>query len=188
MPDRIAHIAVLVVSDRAARGEYDDKGGPAAEAWLRAALASAARITRTIVPDGRETVAATLRDPRRQRLDVGDERSAEAELERPPVRARVDVRAAGRVDEVHGLEDHRAQRRLVDREPRCDLAPSRAFAVVDEEQALLRDDGEARHRRPDQRLRLPASVVTRRHVAKRHCQADVRTLSEQQVAWRNLLR
>lgn len=62
MPDRIAHIAVLVVSDRASRGEYEDKGGPAAEAWLRAALASAARITRTIVPDGRETVAAALRD------------------------------------------------------------------------------------------------------------------------------
>jgi molybdopterin adenylyltransferase len=60
MPD--AHIAVLVVSDRGARGEYEDKGGPAAEEWLRSVLTSPARITRTIVPDGRETVASALRD------------------------------------------------------------------------------------------------------------------------------
>ena len=32
---RPARIAILTVSDRAASGEYEDKGGPGAEAWLR---------------------------------------------------------------------------------------------------------------------------------------------------------
>lgn len=61
MADREARISVLVVSDRASRGDYEDKGGPAAEDWLRGVLVSPARITRTIVPDGRETVAEALR-------------------------------------------------------------------------------------------------------------------------------
>lgn len=55
-------ICVLVVSDRAARGEYEDKGGPAAEDWLRRVLTSPVRIMRRIVPDGQESVAAALRD------------------------------------------------------------------------------------------------------------------------------
>ena len=59
---RPAHIAIVTVSDRAARGEYQDKGGPGAEDWLRATITSPMRITRLIVPDGREGVAATLRD------------------------------------------------------------------------------------------------------------------------------
>ncbi len=57
-----AHIAIVTVSDRASRGEYEDKGGPGAEDWLRATITSAMTITRTIIPDGRETVAETLRD------------------------------------------------------------------------------------------------------------------------------
>ncbi|MFT4014613.1 MAG: molybdopterin adenylyltransferase [Paracoccus sp. (in: a-proteobacteria)] len=59
---RPAHIAIVTVSDRAARGEYPDRGGPGAEDWLRAVVTSPMRITRTIIPDGREVVAATLRD------------------------------------------------------------------------------------------------------------------------------
>ena len=43
MSDRQAHIAVLVVSVREARREYEDKGGPAVEEWLRKALSSPAR-------------------------------------------------------------------------------------------------------------------------------------------------
>lgn len=54
-------IAVLVVSDRASRGEYEDKGGPAAEAWLRRVLLTPATIRRTIVPDGMDPVARALR-------------------------------------------------------------------------------------------------------------------------------
>ena len=56
-----ARIAIVTVSDRASRGEYEDKGGPGAEAWLRATITSQIEITRVIVPDGRDGVAATLR-------------------------------------------------------------------------------------------------------------------------------
>ncbi len=59
-PDR-AHVAILTVSDRAARGDYADLGGPAAEAWLRETITSPVQITRRIVPDGRATVADALR-------------------------------------------------------------------------------------------------------------------------------
>lgn len=57
-----AHIAIVTVSDRASRGEYQDKGGPGAEEWLRATIISPMQITRMIVPDGHEIVADTLRD------------------------------------------------------------------------------------------------------------------------------
>lgn len=56
-----ATIAVLTVSDRAAAGIYEDKGGPAIEGWLRAAITSPVVIHRQIVPDGRDSVAAALR-------------------------------------------------------------------------------------------------------------------------------
>lgn len=56
-----ARIAIVTVSDRASRGEYEDKGGPGAEAWLREVVTSPMEIARHIVPDGREGVAATLR-------------------------------------------------------------------------------------------------------------------------------
>jgi len=57
----MALIAILTVSDRASRGEYEDKGGPAAEAWLRRVVSSAVEIHREIVPDGRASVAAAFR-------------------------------------------------------------------------------------------------------------------------------
>lgn len=56
-----AHIAIVTVSDRASRGDYPDKGGPGAEDWLRATITSPMRITRQIIPDGRASVADTLR-------------------------------------------------------------------------------------------------------------------------------
>lgn len=56
-----ARIAIVTVSDRASRGEYEDRGGPAAEAWLREVVTSPVEIARHIIPDGREGVAATLR-------------------------------------------------------------------------------------------------------------------------------
>ncbi len=59
---RPARIAILTVSDRAARGEYEDKGGPGAESWLREVITSPVEIARHIVPDGREVVAAKLRE------------------------------------------------------------------------------------------------------------------------------
>ncbi|MDS9467131.1 molybdopterin adenylyltransferase [Paracoccus sp. MBLB3053] len=65
-----AHIAIVTVSDRASRGEYEDKGGPGAEDWLRATITSPIEITRIIIPDGREIVAETL-------CDLADDRAAD---------------------------------------------------------------------------------------------------------------
>ena len=60
-----ARIAIVIVSDRASRGEYEDKGGPAAETWLRRVITSPMEIARVIIPDGRVSVAETLRRLRR---------------------------------------------------------------------------------------------------------------------------
>ena len=54
MTDRAARIAIVTVSDRASRGDYEDKGGPGAEDWLRGVITSPMQIDRHIVPDGRE--------------------------------------------------------------------------------------------------------------------------------------
>lgn len=59
---RPARISILTVSDRAAAGIYPDKGGPGAESWLREVITSPMEIVRHIVPDGREGVAARLRE------------------------------------------------------------------------------------------------------------------------------
>ena len=56
----MARIAVLTVSDRAARGEYEDRGGPAVEVWLRKVITSEIEVQRRITPDGRTEVAAAL--------------------------------------------------------------------------------------------------------------------------------
>lgn len=62
MPPEPARVAILTVSDRASRGEYEDKGGPAAEAWIRRVVTSPVVVLRRIVPDGQEEVAAALRE------------------------------------------------------------------------------------------------------------------------------
>ncbi|WP_111558315.1 molybdopterin adenylyltransferase [Paracoccus sediminilitoris] len=62
MTARAARIAIVTVSDRAAAGVYEDKGGPGAEDWLRGTITSPMEIARHIIPDGRDGVAATLRD------------------------------------------------------------------------------------------------------------------------------
>jgi len=56
-----ARIGILVSSDRASRGEYEDKGGPAIEAYLREVLTSPWEPLYRLVPDDRETLAATMR-------------------------------------------------------------------------------------------------------------------------------
>lgn len=53
-------VAILTVSDRASRGEYEDLGGPAVENWLRAATARPCDYKRRIVPDGQESVRDAL--------------------------------------------------------------------------------------------------------------------------------
>lgn len=58
----MARIAVLTISDRAARGEYEDRGGPACEEWLRRVITSPVEILRRITPDGRAEVTTALCD------------------------------------------------------------------------------------------------------------------------------
>lgn len=53
--------AIVTVSDRASRGEYEDKGGPGCEDWLRGVVTTPLSITRHIIPDGRESVSAMVR-------------------------------------------------------------------------------------------------------------------------------
>jgi molybdopterin adenylyltransferase len=56
-----ARIAVVTVSDRASRGEYEDRSGPAIEEWVRRVIVSPIEVTRHVIPDGREGVAETLK-------------------------------------------------------------------------------------------------------------------------------
>lgn len=55
-----AAIGVVTVSDRASRGIYEDKGGPAIEAELGRILASSWRAVRRMVPDERPAIEAAL--------------------------------------------------------------------------------------------------------------------------------
>lgn len=57
-----ARAAIVTVSDRASRGEYEDKGGPGCEDWLRGVVTSPLAIERHIISDGRESVASKLRE------------------------------------------------------------------------------------------------------------------------------
>lgn len=55
-----ARIGILTVSDRASRGEYEDLGGPAIQAWLEAALTTSWEAVRRVIPDELLEVEATL--------------------------------------------------------------------------------------------------------------------------------
>jgi molybdopterin adenylyltransferase len=55
-----ARTAIVTVSDRASSGEYEDKGGPGCEDWLRGVITTPLTITRHIIPDGRASVRDTL--------------------------------------------------------------------------------------------------------------------------------
>jgi molybdopterin adenylyltransferase len=53
-------IGIVVCSDRAFRGEYEDKGGPAVEAYLREVLATPWRPLLRIVSDDRALIADAI--------------------------------------------------------------------------------------------------------------------------------
>ena len=57
---RPAKIGVLVVSDRASRGEYEDKGGPAIQETFNAYLTSPWEPVYRCIPDDRDTIERTL--------------------------------------------------------------------------------------------------------------------------------
>lgn len=57
----IARIGILTVSDRASRGVYEDKGGPAINAWLTRALTSPWQAVARVIPDEQPQIEAALR-------------------------------------------------------------------------------------------------------------------------------
>ncbi len=57
-----ARIGIVTVSDRASRGEYEDRGGPAIREYLDEVLTSNWEAVPRVIPDERATVEATLRE------------------------------------------------------------------------------------------------------------------------------
>ena len=55
-------IGIVTVSDRASRGEYEDKSGPAMVDWLRAAISTPWEPVVRVIPDGTESVRDTIID------------------------------------------------------------------------------------------------------------------------------
>jgi molybdopterin adenylyltransferase len=55
-------VGIVTVSDRASKGEYEDKGGPALRACLEEFLATPFEPVARVIPDERATIEATLRD------------------------------------------------------------------------------------------------------------------------------
>lgn len=53
-------IAIVTISDRASRGDYEDLSGPAIERWLRRVVAAPCQYMRRVVPDGLESVRDVL--------------------------------------------------------------------------------------------------------------------------------
>ena len=55
-----ARIGFVTVSDRASRGEYEDKGGPAMQAWLTRVLTSPWEAVARVIPDEQPLIEQTL--------------------------------------------------------------------------------------------------------------------------------
>ncbi|MGD8817041.1 MAG: molybdopterin adenylyltransferase [Acidobacteriota bacterium] len=55
-----ARIGIVTVSDRASRGEYEDRGGPAVHAWLDQVLTSPWEPLARVTADERELIERTL--------------------------------------------------------------------------------------------------------------------------------
>ena len=57
----VARIGILTISDRASRGEYEDKGGPAIRAWFTRVLTSPWEAVAKVIPDEQPQIEAALR-------------------------------------------------------------------------------------------------------------------------------
>ncbi len=55
-----AKIGILTISDRASRGEYEDKGGPAMHAWFSRVLTSPWEAVARVIPDEQSLIEAAL--------------------------------------------------------------------------------------------------------------------------------
>jgi len=53
-------LGILTVSDRASRGEYEDRGGPAIQAWLARVLSCEWEACAEVVPDEPDRIEAAL--------------------------------------------------------------------------------------------------------------------------------
>ncbi|WGZ94379.1 MAG: molybdopterin adenylyltransferase [Candidatus Thiothrix putei] len=60
MTTSIARIGILTISDRASRGEYEDKGGPAIQAWFSRVLTSPWEAVARVIPDEQPDIEAAL--------------------------------------------------------------------------------------------------------------------------------
>lgn len=60
MPDSQLKIGVVTVSDRAYRGEYEDRGGPAILEWLQTAIVSPTETLSKVVPDEQPQIEEVL--------------------------------------------------------------------------------------------------------------------------------
>ena len=58
----IARIGILTISDRASRGVYEDKGGPAINAWFTRVLTSPWEAVAKVIPDEQPQIEAALRE------------------------------------------------------------------------------------------------------------------------------
>ena len=56
----IARIGILTISDRASRGEYEDKGGPAMHAWFSRVLTSPWEAVARVIPDEQAQIEEAL--------------------------------------------------------------------------------------------------------------------------------
>ena len=64
-------IAIVTISDRASKGEYEDKSGPAIAAWLKQVISSLWQPVFRVIPDGMESVRDALIDLcDRERVDL----------------------------------------------------------------------------------------------------------------------
>lgn len=62
MPTMNARIGIVTVSDRASRGEYEDRGGPAIRDYFEEVLASKWEGAARVIPDERQSIEQTLID------------------------------------------------------------------------------------------------------------------------------
>ena len=59
---KAVRIGFVTVSDRASRGEYEDLGGPAMQAWLSNALTNEWEAVARVIPDEQDQVEAVLKE------------------------------------------------------------------------------------------------------------------------------
>jgi len=58
----VPRIGIVTVSDRASRGEYEDRGGPAIQAYLAEVLSCPCEVVPRVIPDEQPVIESTLRE------------------------------------------------------------------------------------------------------------------------------